>query len=74
MNGEPACHLLPIIFVDTIRVRRHWGSYNRDFWDLDAGALAYTDAALLAYCFVTPEFGGFVERFSDGVLVSIYTD
>ena len=64
----------PVIALGTIQILNRWTSYNRDNWHLGAGALAYTDEALLAYCGYTPEFGGIVERFRDGVTVSVYTD
>jgi hypothetical protein len=47
---------------------------GKNVWVLSAEALAYTDRALLNWCDYSPQLGGHVERLSDGVRVTVYTD
>lgn len=48
--------------------------YARRVYEFDSTALQFSDGALLTYCEYTPEFGGYVERAKDRVVVHVYTD
>lgn len=74
MNAQIQPKLLAAVLPGTIKTLGRRVDPGKEVWTLDAGALAYTNRALLSYCDYTPEFGGTVEHTPDGVVVTVYTD
>lgn len=71
---EEAKPLLDVVVLGTIELTSQRTDCGKRIYTLGAGALRYTNAALLSWCEYTPEFGGFVDRFADRATVTVYTD